>query len=93
MAACARRDQLAVTPAQLLWPVLRAGWPQFVVVHTHPGGGQPSFADHAFTRRLVAASVVLGVRLVAHLLLTPAGTYAVSGQLRQVERRADRCIA
>lgn len=68
-----------VLPSDVLRRVLGAGWSRFVLVHTHPRGGPPGPADHAVTRRLVAACQVVGVELDAHLLLAPEGTYVVSG--------------
>ena len=69
------REAVSLTPAQVLRPVLLAGAPSYVLVHTHPGGGPPSSSDLAVTRRLVAASVVVGVRLTAHLVLAPEGQW------------------
>ncbi|MGI8536930.1 MAG: JAB domain-containing protein [Mycobacteriales bacterium] len=74
-------------PADVLGPVLRQGWDAFVLVHTHPCGGPASAADHAVTRRLVAACAVVGVRLETHLVLTTTGTYVVSGQVRSTGAR------
>jgi DNA repair protein RadC len=64
-----------VTPLQVLRPVVLAGASSFVLVHTHPEGGPPSPDDLAVTRRLVAASAIVGVTLVAHLVLAPEGTW------------------
>lgn len=64
-----------VTPLQVLRPVLLAGASSFVLVHTHPEGGPPSPDDLAVTRRLVAASMIVGVTLSAHLVLAPEGTW------------------
>lgn len=64
-----------VTPAEVLRCVLRQGAPAYVLVHTHPGGGPPSRADLAVTRRLVAASLVCGVQLQASLVLTDTATF------------------
>lgn len=67
--------QVTVTPSQVLRPVLLAGASAYVLVHTHPCGGPPSPHDVAVTRRLVAASVVVGVRLRAHLVIAPDGQW------------------
>lgn len=64
-------DSVRVTPAAVLRPVLLAGASAFVLMHNHPRGGPPNAADHAVTRRLVAANAVVGVRLQAHLVLAP----------------------
>lgn len=68
-------DRVQVSPGQVLRPVLLSGATSYVLVHTHPDGGPPSAEDHAVTRRLVAASVLLGVRLSAHLVLAPEGQW------------------
>lgn len=64
-----------VPPAEVLGCVLRQGAPSYALVHTHPRGGPPSSADLAVTRRLVAASAVCGLTLVASIVLTPTGMY------------------
>lgn len=68
-----------VTPSQVLRPVLTAGAASYVLVHTHPKGGPPTESDLAVTRRLVAASVVVGVRLTAHIVLAPEGEWDCLG--------------
>lgn len=68
-------EGVRVTPGQVLRAVLLAGAPAYTLVHTHPGGGPPSDSDRAVTRRLVAASAVVGVRLVAHVVLAPEGQW------------------
>ena len=67
------RHSVAVTPGQVLRPVIAAGADSYVLVHTHPQGGRPTSSDLAVTRRLVAAGTVLGVTLTAHLVLAPEG--------------------
>jgi len=46
-----------------------------VVVHNHHGATPPGPSDRAVTKRIVAASVTVGVPMLAHLVLTPAGWY------------------
>lgn len=67
--------RLALSPADVLRPVVLAGAPSYLLLHTHPGGGPPTAADVALTRRLVAASTVLGVRLTAHLVVSAERTW------------------
>lgn len=59
--------------ADVLRPALAVGASQLVLVHNHPHGGPASPADDAFTRRLVAACAVIGLRLRGHLVLLPEG--------------------
>jgi DNA repair protein RadC len=75
-------DRVALLPADVLTPVLRHAAEALVLVHTHREETPPSVADHAVTRRLVAASTVVGVELLAHLLVTPSQTYAIHGNRR-----------
>ncbi len=44
-----------------------------VVAHNHPGGSlEPSGADIVTTKRLKAAGELLGIRLLDHIIVTPA---------------------
>lgn len=65
------KDHVSVSPAQVLRPVLRSRACSYVLVHTHLLEVGPSAADHAVTRRLVAAGAIVGVEMAAHLVLTP----------------------
>ena len=64
-------DQVTVSPADALGPALRARAGSYILVHTHLLEVGPSAADHAVTRRLAAASAIMGVEMLAHLVLTP----------------------
>lgn len=68
-------SSVRVTPALVLRPVLSVGACSYTLVHTHPAGGPPTSSDLAVTRRLVAASAVMGVRLTSHLVLAPEGRW------------------
>lgn len=46
-----------------------------VLIHNHVHAAAPSPADLAVTRRLVAAHATIGIPLLAHLVVTPAGWY------------------
>lgn len=63
--------RVQLLPSDVLRPVLLAGASAYTLLHTHPHGGPPSPADHAVTRRLVAAGSMVGVRLSAHLVVSP----------------------
>lgn len=69
------RASVVVTPAAVLRAVLASRADAFVLVHTHPEDLPPSGADAAVTRRLVAASSVVGVRMLGHIVLSPSRTY------------------
>jgi DNA repair protein RadC len=64
-------DRVSVSPADALAPVLRARAGSYILVHTHLLDVGPSAADQAVTRRLVSASAIVGVEMLAHLVLTP----------------------
>lgn len=65
---------VALTPAVALREVLRLrsadGW---VLLHRHLARAAASRADLALTRRLVAASAVIGVPLLSHLVVAHDG--------------------
>jgi len=45
-----------------------------IIAHNHPSGGlDPSDADLKITKRLIAAGKILGIELLDHILITPAG--------------------
>ena len=50
-----------------------------IVAHNHPSGGiDPSAADLSITKRLTAAGKILGIELIDHIIITPAGqTYSI----------------
>jgi DNA repair protein RadC len=45
-----------------------------IIAHNHPSGGlDPSDADLKITKRLIAAGKILGIELLDHIIITPAG--------------------
>lgn len=55
---------------ELLGAVLREGAPRFALIHNHPGGDPlPSAADVTLTRRVQAASALVGLELVDHVVV------------------------
>jgi len=61
-------------PMDLLPPIVASGARRLVVLHNHPSGDPyPSDADIAFTERLVAACLLLGLQLCDHLILARLG--------------------
>lgn len=68
-------DKVNLDPGDALRPVLHAHAGSYVLLHTHLVEAGPSAADHAVTRRLVAASAIVGVEMLAHLVLTPTLVY------------------
>lgn len=64
-----------LVPGQVLRAVLRTPAEGFVLVHTHTTDVPPGPADVAVTRRLMAASVTVGVPMLGHLVLAPRRTH------------------
>lgn len=61
----------AVRAADPLRHALRAGATAFVLVHNHPSGDEtPSAQDIDFTRHVAAASEVIGVPMLDHVVVT-----------------------
>jgi DNA repair protein RadC len=64
----------AVQPRDALAPALREGAAAVIFAHNHPSGDPtPSAEDRDLTRRLIAASELLGVRAVDHLVVASSG--------------------
>jgi DNA repair protein RadC len=69
---------MGVRAADPLRIALRAAASGFVLVHNHPSGDPtPSLEDIAFTRRVAAAAVVVGVPLLDHVVVAQAGFSSV----------------
>ncbi|MEB3330292.1 MAG: DNA repair protein RadC [Candidatus Sericytochromatia bacterium] len=67
-------EAVVVHPREVFRPAVRAGAAAVVVAHNHPSGDPaPSPEDHALTRRLAEAGVVLGIPLLDHLVIGRAG--------------------
>ncbi len=53
------------------------------LVHNHPSGALvPSMQDDSLTRRIKAACETLDIRVIDHLIISPAGYYSYSDQGR-----------
>jgi len=66
----------AVEPREILKECLLRGAAGVVLFHTHPSGDpSPSTEDMLFTRRMETATEVVGVVLVDHLVVGPAGRW------------------
>jgi hypothetical protein len=71
-------DSVSVTVGEALAHVLRVGAPAFLLAHTHPNGDcTPSPEDLALTQAFVQGSRVLGLSMVDHLVVSPAGIYSI----------------
>lgn len=62
--------QVALTISDVLRPVLTSGYNNFILVHNHPSGNpSPSKEDIDFTVRVRAATSVVGLRMLDHIVL------------------------
>ena len=75
MCARAERGGSALTRLKPRLCLLR-GAGGVVLFHTHPSGDPtPSYEDLQFTRRMVEAAAVVGVKLLDHLVLGATGQW------------------
>jgi DNA repair protein RadC len=69
-------DRMAVEPREILRECLQRGAVAVYLFHTHPSGNpQPSVDDLLFTRRMVEAAELVGVRLLDHVVLGHDGRW------------------
>lgn len=60
-----------IHPREVFQPALTHGAVAVIIAHNHPSGSlEPSDADIAVTRQLVAAGRILGIDLLDHLIIT-----------------------
>lgn len=63
-------DAAPVHPREVFGPAVRRGAAAVLVAHNHPSGDpEPSPEDYAITERLTAASRIIGIRLVDHVII------------------------
>jgi len=63
-------DTCHVEPRDVFSPALREGAHAVVAVHNHPSGEpRPSYQDRRLTKQLEAISIMLGVRLLDHIIV------------------------
>jgi DNA repair protein RadC len=68
--------QATVEPRPILSLALRHRAARFILWHSHPGGDpEPTIEDLDFTRRMLEAGKLLGVRLLDHLILGCQGRW------------------
>ena len=63
-------DSAPVHPREVFGPAVRRGASAVIVAHNHPSGDPtPSSQDIEVTKRLIAASEVIGIRLLDHVII------------------------
>jgi DNA repair protein RadC len=65
---------IAVTPKDVLRPLIRMGASAFILVHNHPSGSPtPSIEDVQMTRALMSVGEIVGIELVDHVIVGGRG--------------------
>ncbi|MCK5242430.1 DNA repair protein RadC [bacterium] len=63
-------DQIGVQPREVFRPAIEISAAAVIVCHNHPSGDpEPSMPDIQLTKRLQAASQVIGIRLLDHIII------------------------
>lgn len=77
--ALGKQNSVQLEPRDIFAPALLLPAHGVVVVHNHPSGNtQPSADDLNFTQRVLAASQLLGVALVDHIIVGKKSWYSFS---------------
>ena len=67
-------NEALVHPREVFKPAIIKNACSVIIAHNHPSNNAiPSQADLAITRRLKTAGMILGIKLVDHIIITPAG--------------------
>ena len=72
-------NSAVVTPREVYQRAIVAGAIAIVIAHNHPSGStQPSDNDHKVTKRLFESGLILGIKLLDHLIVTDNHYYSFS---------------
>ncbi len=67
-------NRASILPREIFIPIKELPVSDIILVHNHPSGSlEPSKNDLLFTKRVKRAGEILGVTLLDHLIVTPAG--------------------
>ena len=67
-------NEALVHPREVFKPAIIKNACSVIIAHNHPSNNAiPSQADLDITRRLKTAGMILGIKLVDHIIITPAG--------------------
>lgn len=70
-------DVSLVHPRELFAGPLKDRAAAVIIAHNHPSGwASPSFQDIKTTQQVVAAGLILGIRIQDHLIVTPDSHYS-----------------
>lgn len=68
--------QTIVHPREVFSDPLKDRAASIIVAHNHPSGNKkPSIEDISLTNRLFEAGLLLGIKLLDHIILVPSGAY------------------
>ncbi len=70
-----------VTPREVFQRAIVSGAIAIVIAHNHPSGSiQPSNDDHKVTKRLFESGLILGIKLLDHVIVTDNEHYSFSDE-------------
>ncbi len=65
-------------PKDVLYEAIKSNAPKIIIVHNHPGGDPtPSNADINVTRRIIAATEIMGIEMLDHVVISENGCQSV----------------
>jgi DNA repair protein RadC len=71
------QDQAVVDPRVIFGVALQTAATAIIVAHNHPSGRvEPSAEDRAMTKRLKEAGLLIGVRVIDHIILSRDAAYS-----------------
>jgi len=74
-------DSSAVYPREIFRSLLLKNASCFILVHNHPSGDPtPSFMDKQITEEIVKGSMILGIKLLDHIILGDGRYYSMADQ-------------
>jgi len=80
----AAESETTVSPSVIFRFLLMTGSPAGALVHNHPSGYlAPSPEDKLMTMRLLEAAKILSIRLVDHVIVSPAGYVSIRDEFRE----------
>lgn len=70
-------NQSIAHPREIFEPAIRYLAAEIILVHNHPSGElEPSEEDLIFTKRIIKAGELLGIKVVDHLIITKDGYFS-----------------
>lgn len=77
------QSEVQTSPAEILRVALLCGASAIIIAHNHPSDDPtPSTGDLLLTQALVAASEIVGVRVLDHVVVTDSGFQSIAEEVR-----------